>query len=587
MAEKKLKTVVTADTSNFNKGMRESKEALKDFQKQGESALSGISSALGDTSGALGTLGRNIKNATTLFTDMASQGGTALTSLERSTIALKGALSGLGITAAITAFRELNAMADMFKQTIEGANLELQAQVYRDTFRMAMEDQLGQGAGWQKTKNGFKQALTEIGTTAGNLVVTTARSAFQSMYSFEGAGAGLQRLANDWQSVFDAASNSIDKASAASQYQGQLNKALDDRMRKAVEWQRLSREIAENERIASDSSLSQAERQAAISEAMRLTTELSRQQESSAREIYKWTSLVDEQASNSKEDTQRTIMAQAEIDRIIGQQETKMKSLVRLQNRINKGSGGGTSGAAKTSIEAYESALEQVVGKAMAAQLESSIMNEMVRNDVDVQRIFNEGYASMIKNVPSLQGQAFSLKAPVTLVPQVDTEATQKAIIELADVLESGVAGMSEALGGLIGDLINGEDAWGNFAQAGISVVADMLATVGKAFIAEGMGVIAAQAALVTGGGAGAVAAGAAMVALAATMKAAMSNAASSWGGGGYSTSVASSAYTSGAAGPSTFGREMNVKVTGTLTANGSKLVAVLNNERNRTDYTT
>lgn len=584
MADKKLKTVVTADTSNFKKGMRESKDALKDFQKQGESALSSISSALGDTSGAFGDLGRNIKNATTLFTDMASQGGTAITGLERSTIALRGALAGLGISAAIAGFQELNRMAEMFSNTVAGANLELQAQAYRDTFRMAMEDQLGQGASWQKTKNGFKQALTEIGTTAGNLVVTTARSAFQSMYSFEGAGAGLQRLANDWQSVFDAASDSIDKASAASQYQGQLNKALDDRMRKTVEWQRLSREIAENERIASDSSLSQAERQAAISEAMRLTTELSRQQESSAREIYKWTRLVDVQASNSKEDTQRTIMAQAEIDRIIGQQETKMKSLVRLQNRINKGSGGGTSGVAKTSVEAYESALEQVVGKSLATQLDASIMDEIIRNDLNVQRIFDEGFLERLKSAPEFNKEAFRLNVPIK--PVVDTEETQKAIVELADVLESGVAGMSEALGGLIGDLINGENAWGNFAQAGISVVADMLATVGKAFIAEGMGVIAAQSALVTGGGAGAVAAGAAMVALAATMKAAMSNAASNWGGG-YSTSVASSAYSPGGSIASSFGREMEVKVTGTLTANGSKLVAVLNNEKNRTDYTT
>ena len=76
------------------------------------------------------------------------------------------------------------------------------------------------------------------------------------------------------------------------------------------------------------------------------------------------------------------------------------------------------------------------------------------------------------------------------------------------------------------------------------------------------------------------------MVALAATMKAAMSNAASNWGGG-YSTSVASSAYSPGGSIASSFGREMEVKVTGTLTANGSKLVAVLNNEKNRTDYTT
>ena len=115
-----------------------------------------------------------------------------------------------------------------------------------------------------------------------------------------------------------------------------------------------------------------------------------------------------------------------------------------------------------------------------------------------------------------------------------------------------------------------------------------MLSTVGKAFIAEGVGVIAAQKALTMGAGAGAVAAGAAMVALAATMKTAMSNAASSWGSGGYSSSVASSSYASSSAyGASAFGREMELKVTGTLTANGSKLVAVLNNENDRRSYTT
>ena len=585
MADKKLKTVVTADTSGFKKGMKESKAALNDFQKQGESALSGISSVLGDTSGAFGTLTRNIRNATTLFGDMASQGGTAITGLERSTIALKGALAGLGITAAINGFQELNRMAEIFSNTVAGANLELQAQAYRDTFRMAMEDQLGQGASLQKTKNGFKRALTEIGTTAGGIFNATIESGLQSMYSFEGAGAGLQRLANSWQKVWDAAGVSVGKASAASQYQGELNRALDQRLQKTVEWQRLSRQIAENERIAANTSLSQSERQAAVSEAMRLTTELSSQQEASAREIYKWTKLVNDEASNSKEETRQEVMAEAEVDRILGEQETKMRSLERLQNKINKNAGAG-SGTAKTSVQAYESALEQVVGKTMAAQLDAAIMNEMIRNDVDVQRIFNEGYAEMMKKVPSLQSEAFSLQAPVTLVPQIDTEATQKAILDLGEVIEDGIVGMSEALGGLITDLINGENAWGNFAQAGISVVADMLATVGKAFIAEGVGVVAAESALLGGGGPGAIAAGAAMVALASTMKAAMSNAASAWSGGGYSSSVASSAYTNSSI-LSTFGREMEVKVSGTLTANGSQLVAVLNNENDRKNYTT
>jgi hypothetical protein len=167
-----------------------------------------------------------------------------------------------------------------------------------------------------------------------------------------------------------------------------------------------------------------------------------------------------------------------------------------------------------------------------------------------------------------------------------DTGAAQAAIVELSGVIESGVAGMSEAIGTLIGDLINGENAWQGFAQAGIGVVADMLSTVGKAFVTEGVGVIAAQMALKTGNGPAAIAAGAAMIALAATMKTAMSNAAANWGGS--SGSVATSSYSSGtSSGVTAFGREMNIKVSGTLTANGSKLVAVLNNENDRRNYTT
>ena len=145
---------------------------------------------------------------------------------------------------------------------------------------------------------------------------------------------------------------------------------------------------------------------------------------------------------------------------------------------------------------------------------------------------------------------------------------------------------MSEALGNLIGNLINGENAWQGFAQAGIGVVADMLSTVGKAFVTEGVGVIAAQMALKTGNGPAAIAAGAAMIALAATMKTAMSNAAANWSGGS-GAAVASSSYSSGTTGPSTYGREMTIRVTGTLTGEGSKLKAVINNDDRRNNVTT
>lgn len=76
------------------------------------------------------------------------------------------------------------------------------------------------------------------------------------------------------------------------------------------------------------------------------------------------------------------------------------------------------------------------------------------------------------------------------------------------------------------------------------------------------------------------------MVALAAAMRTAMSNASANWSGGG--SSVASSAYSGGSSNtPTAYGREMTVHVTGTLTGEGSKLVAVLNNEADRKRVTT
>ena len=77
------------------------------------------------------------------------------------------------------------------------------------------------------------------------------------------------------------------------------------------------------------------------------------------------------------------------------------------------------------------------------------------------------------------------------------------------------------------------------------------------------------------------------MIALASAMKTTMSNAAASWSGGGYSSAVASSGYASGGGSPYAYGKEITVKVTGTLEASGSKLKAILNNEATRSAVTT
>ena len=139
-------------------------------------------------------------------------------------------------------------------------------------------------------------------------------------------------------------------------------------------------------------------------------------------------------------------------------------------------------------------------------------------------------------------------------------------------------------MGALVGDLVTGGDAFGNFKNAALSTMGDMAIAVGKIAISTGLAASGIKAALKLGNPYVAIAAGAALVALGAAVKAGLSNASTASASYG-SSAVASSSYGSSAA--SSYERVVDVHVTGTLKANGSELVAVLNNEQNRRDYTT
>lgn len=555
MAERKLKTIVTAETSDFKKGMRESKAALADFQKQGQRSLSEIASNLGGASGALGTLNGNITNATNLFRGLFRQSEAGLTTMRSSIAAVGGALAGLGITAVITAFQELNREAQSFETRLQGVNLAASAKAYRETYRQALDDITGAGertaTWWEGFKDNWSRDWANI------------THPFASRDERNWANATAQQAA-------DLASERVD-----------LNRELDASLVTQAQFQK---EINEQLLIARDRSASKSERDAAQAKAVELINQKYDQQLDIATRILANQEAMDSLTKNTDAETRETYQAQANVLNIEAQRQQELTSMVRLENQIT----GTKTSQAKAAKETQEATALTLAAATELVTKERELAELTKQNNLAkaAARFRMDGALPSITTPGSLQGSAQALAISVPIKPVVDTGAAQAAIVELSGVIESGVAGMSEAIGTLIGDLINGENAWGNFAQAGISVVADMLSTVGKAFITEGVGVIAAKAALTSGNGVAAIAAGSAMVALAATMKTAMSNAAANWGGS--SGSVATSSYSSGtSSGVTAFGREMNIKVSGTLTANGSKLVAVLNNENDRRNYTT
>ena len=164
---------------------------------------------------------------------------------------------------------------------------------------------------------------------------------------------------------------------------------------------------------------------------------------------------------------------------------------------------------------------------------------------------------------------------------EADTQKIQDITNEVTNLIQSGVSRTAEILGSLVGTLAGGGDAWGDFKNAAVSAFGDLAIAVGKIAIAAGVATLGIKAAFESLNGYAAIAAGAALVALGSAVKASLSAVASgdySAGGGSYS----SSGY--GGTGGDYETREVKVQVTGTLEADGDKLITVINNT-NRNNY--
>jgi hypothetical protein len=139
-------------------------------------------------------------------------------------------------------------------------------------------------------------------------------------------------------------------------------------------------------------------------------------------------------------------------------------------------------------------------------------------------------------------------------------------------------------MGNLIGTLASGGNAWGDFKDAALSSLGDMAIAVGKIAITTGVGTLGIQAAPKMDNPYVAIAAGAALVALGAAVKSSLSAVASgdySAGGGGDSGDN-----DGGSSGSGYETRDVKVYVTGTLEADGDKLITVINNTNKKNYYT-
>jgi len=575
--EPKMKINVGADTSEFNKGIKQAKSDLKSFGNVGEDILGKLGSALGVDTKQVEQMASAIRGMGQKMEQAGSEGETALSKIASAAKGAGASIAAIGIAAAVASFKLLNSEAEAFKNTIAGANIELQTKAYIDTYQQVFHD-FNAGAAqsvaeweanWQKGFARFKANFGQnvVNTLTGNTNMATA-IAGPIIGSFFGNKEQIQ------------AANAA--AERAEQIAGEIFKIDRQRSDNLVRISELERDIEGYKRTIKSETASVAEKEqaynnavAAINEKYALQVPLLQSRASLMKEM-------DDLAGSSVEDVDAVNQALAEANRLTGQQDSELASLSKLHKGIT------------ASVNAQNAALrEQLEIQKQIAQSREDLkaLNLGVSGAPTSGATTAQGGGIIPQNIntTALQEQINAALGGKLFV-EVGIQIEKGSLYDISQQVTSLVSGMAEsmsaAVGGLIGDLLTGGDAWGNFANAALSAFGDMAISVGKIAIECGVAALGIKAALETLGPAGAVAAigaGTALVILGAAVKSGLSNVAS----GNYSASsnVATSSYGNGGGDYET--RDVNVHVTGQLRADGDQLVAVIENTTDRNNYTT
>ena len=555
-----MKVRATMDNSDLKKKSQESKAALRDFEKTGTDAVSKLGEAFGVNTGKIGQMMSSIRGLGVTMQESGNKGVAAFGSMLAGVNGLAAGIAGLGLGAALATFKMLSAEAENFKSTVAGANIELATQAYIDTYRQFIHDvnrEFGEGAA--NAQSDWKKFWS---TLSADFKAMFGTGSFALMAS-EGYVGGSDQILNNYS---DAVSGATDAAAEAERIVNEIFHVQRQISDASVEWARQERQIAEYKRIAYDKNASLAEQQEALRKAQELIVERYQQEADLRERLADLQAEYNSLASSSVADIDKANQLRIQEERVVASMNNALRELSERQATINAGI-----------------AKEVQLRQQAAAFIQQK---EAYAADTAGARADMAAFTASLET-PQLQMNFPKLEVPV--VPVLDTEA----VVDISQQLESALTGALEnigaGIGNLIGDLATGGDAWGNFADFAISTFGDMAITIGKMAISTGVATLGIKAALESLNGYVAIAAGVALIALGSAVKAGLSNVAA--GNYNASTNVASATgnYGAGSSPINTAfeNREMTIKVTGTLRAEGSQLVSVIENERTRLAHTT
>lgn len=552
-----LKVKATMDNADLKKKCKDSKDALRDFSKVSEDAVDALGDALGVNLNKFGEISNAIQGLGIKLKDSGDKGVAAFGNLLTGVNSLTLGLAGIGIGTVVAGFKLLSSEAENFKNTIAGANMELATAAYIDTYQQVIHDfNRDVGKGVAETESRFKRFFGTIGAGLRAGIQTGAL-----------ASTGMGEFNTD---AFERYANLVDDASTKARTAAEISNEIYTVQRqlsdKAVEWARAERNISEYKRIAYDKTVDTVIQQQALTNAVELINKRYQEEANLRGRLADLQKEYNGLAESSVEDIEKANQLRVKEEEIISRMNNALRELSERQATIT------------------ENAEKEAAARAAAAAAAEKMAQRRAEADA-----FAESMA--ITSSVNTPNEVVQMKpVGIAVRPELDVQSAIDVSEELQQIMTSSFETIGVAIGGLIGDLATGGDAWANFADVAISAFADLATFVGKTAIATGTATLGIKAALESLNGWAAIAAGVALVALGAAVKASLSNAASgSYGYTGGGVASASGSYGSSSSG---FGtgfemREMTVNVTGTLRADGNQLLTVIENENKRKNHTT
>lgn len=557
-----MKVNVTADNSDLSRKMKDSKVAVKDFEKVSGDALDSFASALGVNTGQVEKMANAIKGLGDKMQKSGSEGVKSFGQLLSSVSGFSAALAGVGIAGVVASFKALNEQAETFKGTLEGASLDLMTQSYIDTYRQVLNDFNRETAKTvAEAEQSWKIAWNTFTTNLSYVITSGSIKAGDSVL-----GGLLKILQGGDKEAAAAATQAATEAMRLTERMYNIQVQLSN---KTVEWARMERQIAEYKRIAYDKSVDTATQQEALNKATQLIEQRYKEEARLKKQLADLQFQYNDLASSSLEDIQKANQLRVDEENTVARMNNALRELSEREATIRLN--------AEKEAEARQASL--AAAQALAAS-KASLADWRANAEISAEN----NLADMLPKGAETTTEV-GLAIPVT--PVLDTSTLVDITNELQSVMTSAFDTIGVSIGELIGDLATGGDAWGNFANTAIGAFGDMAISIGKMAISTGVATLGIKAALESLNGYVAIAAGTALVALGAAVKAGLSNIAS----GSYSSSA--NVATAGGYGSSSMlgadfeTREMKVEVTGTLRASGNELLTVIENENTRKKHTT